>query len=257
MATKRPYLPDEHKDEEAAGIHGSATAATANKLVHRDAAGRSKVADPGADTDIDTQGARNTAITTHANITTEPIHGSDFDAVGHTLVHRDTAGRAQIGDPDADADIDNKGARNTAISTHAAVTETHGATGAVVGTTNAQTLTNKTIIAGTNVVEEITTTASDAAPAPTGGSLRNFFTVTGQAEAATFAAPSGVAANGNRLIIRIKDNGTARALAWNAIYRRMEFALPTTTVISKTMYLGFIYNQTDTKWDLVAMNHEA
>jgi len=105
--------------------------------------------------------------------------------------------------------------------------------------------------------EEITTTASSDAPAPTGGSSRNLFTVTALAEGATFAAPSATPANGNRLIIRIKDNGTARSLGWNAIYRALEFALPTTTVISKTMYLGFIYNSADSKWDMVAINEEA
>ena len=108
-----------------------------------------------------------------------------------------------------------------------------------------------------NVPEEITTTASSATPAPTGGSLRNLFTVTALEEGATFAAPSGTAANGNRLVIRIKDNGTARSLAWNAIYRAMEFALPDTTVVDKTMYLGFIYNSADSKWDMVAINEEA
>ena len=107
-------------------------------------------------------------------------------------------------------------------------------------------------------LEEITTTASSATPTPTGGSLRNFFTVTALAEGATFAAPSGTPANGNRLVIRILDNGTARTLAWNAIYRRLEFALPTTTVISKTLYLGFIYNSAGTgTWDMVAINQEA
>jgi hypothetical protein len=33
--------------------------------------------------------------------------------------------------------------------------------------------------------------------------------------------------------------------------------LPTTTVISKTLYLGMIYNSTDTKWDVVAVAQEA
>lgn len=106
-------------------------------------------------------------------------------------------------------------------------------------------------------VEEITTVASDATPTPTGGSLRNFYTITALAINATFAAPSGTPANANRLIVRIKDNGTARTLGWNAIYRALEFALPTTTEISKTMYLGFIYNSADSKWDMVAINEEA
>lgn len=39
------------------------------------------------------------------------------------------------------------GAGSDALATHAALTAAHGATGAVVGTTNAQTLTNKTLTA--------------------------------------------------------------------------------------------------------------
>ena len=40
----------------------------------------------------------------------------------------------------------------SAVSTHAAVTATHGATGAVVGTTNTQTLTGKTISTDDNTI---------------------------------------------------------------------------------------------------------
>jgi hypothetical protein len=40
----------------AAGTHGSAVAATANKLMHRDAAGRSQVVDGAAAGDIATKG---------------------------------------------------------------------------------------------------------------------------------------------------------------------------------------------------------
>jgi len=28
--------------------------------------------------------------------------------------------------------------------------------------------------------------------------------------------------------------------------------LPTTTIVSKTVYLGFMYNSTDSKWDLLS-----
>jgi hypothetical protein len=69
----------------------------------------------------------------------------------------------------------------------------------------------------------------------------------------TIAAPTGTPTQGQKLIVRIKDNGTARALAWNAIFRAStDLALPLITVVNKTMYLGFIYNSTDTKWDFVA-----
>ena len=122
----------------------------------------------------------------------------------------------------------------------------------LVGRATTDTLTNKTLISTTNVISENTTTASSATPTPTGGSLRNYFTVTALATAPTFAAPSGSPVDGNLLLIRIKDNWTARALAWNAIYRAGDTTLPTTTVISKTMYLLFVYNGADSKWDIIS-----
>lgn len=83
------------------------------------------------------------------------------------------------------------------------------------------------------------------------------FVVTAQAGALLFNAPGGTPVEGQKLIIRIKDNGTARALTYNAVFRAMGTSLPSTTVLSKTLYLGFIYNFTDTKWDLVASAQEA
>ena len=82
------------------------------------------------------------------------------------------------------------------------------------------------------------------------------FVITAQAGALLFNAPGGTLVQGRSLIIRIKDNGTARALTWNAVFRAMGTALPSTTVLSKTLYLGFFYNSTDTKWDLVASAQE-
>jgi hypothetical protein len=81
--------------------------------------------------------------------------------------------------------------------------------------------------------------------------------VTAQAAAGSIAAPTGTPTAAQKFILRIKDNGTARALTWAGIYRAMGVALPSTTVLSKTLYLGFIYNSTDTKWDLVASAQEA
>lgn len=125
--------------------------------------------------------------------------------------------------------------------------------GTVVGNTDTQTFTNKTMIATTNVISQSSATTSSTTPTPTGGSLRNDFQVTALAAGATFAVPSGTPANGNTLIIRIKDNASPQTLAFNAIYRfSTDIIAPTTTVTSKTMYLGFIYNSTDSKWDCVA-----
>lgn len=79
------------------------------------------------------------------------------------------------------------------------------------------------------------------------------FDVTAQAGALKLNNPSGTPVNGQKLIVRIKDNGTAQALTYDTQFRASsDLALPTTTVLSKTLYMGFIYNSADTKWDLVA-----
>jgi len=105
-----------------------------------------------------------------------------------------------------------------------------------------------------DMIETVTTITSSATPTPAISSYKTLYIVTALAEGATFGAPTGSPAQGYRLVIRIKDNGTARALSWNAIYREgSDVELPTTTVISKTMYLGFMYNSTDSKWDLLAL----
>jgi hypothetical protein len=131
-----------------------------------------------------------------------------------------------------------------------AVTTVTAPAGTVVGATDTQTLTNK------RVTPRITTVTSSATPTPN-GDTSDMFTVTAQAATATFAAPTGTPTDGQSLIIRIKDDGTARLLNWNAIYRAIGVTLPTTTVISKTLYIGFKYNAADTRWDALAVAQEA
>lgn len=80
------------------------------------------------------------------------------------------------------------------------------------------------------------------------------FIVTAQAGALKFNNPGGTPVEGEKLIIRIKDDGTARALTYDTQFRASsDLALPTTTVLGKTLYMGFEYNATDTKWDLLAV----
>jgi len=112
-----------------------------------------------------------------------------------------------------------------------------------------QTLTNK------RITKRVSTVASSATPTPN-ADTDDIYTVTALAEAATFGAPTGTPTNGQGLVIRIKDNGTARALSFNAIYRAVGVTLPTTTVAGKTIYIGALYNSADTKWDVVAVASE-
>jgi hypothetical protein len=59
------------------------------------------------------------------------------------------------------------------------------------------------------------------------------------------------------MLIRIKDNGTAQSIGYGTQYRAIGVTLPTTTVISKTLYLGGFWNATDSKFDITACAMEA
>lgn len=105
------------------------------------------------------------------------------------------------------------------------------------------------------VIRRIGAITSSSTPTPDADS-QDMYTVTALAADATFGVPTGTPVNGQSLLIRILDNGTARALSWNAIYRAVGITLPTTTVISKTLYLGMIYNSPAGKWDVLAVGQE-
>ncbi len=81
--------------------------------------------------------------------------------------------------------------------------------------------------------------------------------ITAQAAALALANPTGTAVDGWGIALRIKDNGTARAISYGSQYRALGVTLPTTTVLSKTLYLGMVFNSADTKWDVVAVAQEA
>lgn len=75
--------------------------------------------------------------------------------------------------------------------------------------------------------------------------------------ALTINNPTGTMTQGQALIIRLKDNGTARAITWDTNYRAVGTVLPTTTVINKTLYVALIWNDTDTKYDVTGVALEA
>lgn len=87
----------------------------------------------------------------------------------------------------------------------------------------------------------------------------DIFTITAQAEAITSMTTNltGTPVNGQKLIIRIKDDGTARGITWGASFASRGATLPTTTVLGKYHYIGFMYNSTASVWDCVAAVVEA
>lgn len=109
------------------------------------------------------------------------------------------------------------------------------------------------------IVSGTTSIASAANITPTTGT--NQYNVTALAVAANIATPTGTAAlDGQKLMIRIKDNGGARALIWittAGAYRAVGVTLPTTTVLGKTLYVGCVYNSQDVFWDVIAIAQQA
>lgn len=98
------------------------------------------------------------------------------------------------------------------------------------------------------------TTASTITP--TAGTT-NQYNVTALASAATIAAPSGTPVDGQKLLIRIKDNGTPQGLTWtttSGAYRARGVTLPVNTVASTPVYIGCVYNAQDTYWDVIAIS---
>lgn len=73
----------------------------------------------------------------------------------------------------------------------------------------------------------------------------------------TFAAPlnppTAASLKSVRMLLRIRQDGTgSRTITWNAIYRFPNGITPIlTTAANKSDYFSFLFNEIDTKWDLV------
>jgi hypothetical protein len=127
--------------------------------------------------------------------------------------------------------------------------------GAIVGTTDTQTLTNK------RYTPRVSSTASISSPLAWNSDSFDQYAATAQAAALTINADAGTPTDGQRILFRFKDNGTARALTWTTgsskSFRAVGVTLPTTTVINKVLYVGCIYNAAEDRWDALAVGQEA
>lgn len=123
---------------------------------------------------------------------------------------------------------------------------------AVLTLSGTQTVTNK------RITPRVGSTTSSATPTINTDDV-DAYSLTAQAAAITSMTTnlSGTPTNFQKLIIRIKDDGTARAITWGASFEARGVALPTTTVISKVLTVGFIYDTVTSKWGCVASAQEA
>lgn len=154
-------------------------------------------------------------ISTGAQNWAQVLDQSAAVATASLTVRRDTAGRAQVVDPSVAADI---------------------ATKNYVDTPRLNTITS-------SATPAINTDTTD------------IFTITalGTAITSMTSGLTGTPNAGQRLLIRIKDNGTSRTILWGASFASSGVApVLSPTVINKTHLSLFIYDDVLAKWVCMA-----
>jgi hypothetical protein len=126
--------------------------------------------------------------------------------------------------------------------------------GAITGTLSSQTDLQAALDLKQARTPAVQTVTSASTVTPTFSN--DIVDITALAAACQLLNPTGTAIPNLGMVVRIKDNGTARALTYDTQYRAVGVTLPATTVISKTLYLGMIWNGNATKWDVVSVSQE-
>ncbi len=176
-------------------------------------------------------------------------HTGTYEPADSTILKEaDLAGSGSATTP-AKSDHDHSGVYEAAgaVSTHASVTATHGATGAVVGTTNTQTLTNK------RVDPRVSSEASSATPTINTDNVDAHKITALATNITSFTTNlSGTPVDFQKLIVRITDSGSGQTIAWGASFEAKGVDLPVAITAGKTLTIGFIYDSVSAKWGCVA-----
>ena len=113
------------------------------------------------------------------------------------------------------------------------------------------TLTNK------RFVPRVYTTANNASLTPNKDNY-DIYHLTAMSANTTINNPSTSLNDGEAVIFRFLDNGSARTLTWGTAYvAKAGIALPTTTIAGKNLISGFLYDANLAKLNLVAQGQES
>ena len=132
----------------------------------------------------------------------------------------------------------------------------------VVGTTQTQTLTNKTI------TQRVSSTASISSPLAFNSDNFDLYAATAQAGDLTINADAGNPTDGQKIIFRFTCDGTIRTItftggaskAFKPVGANLTVAGSNFTyalTVSKTTYFGCVYNTSSSRWEVVALSQEA
>lgn len=111
------------------------------------------------------------------------------------------------------------------------------------------------VIAGTSNLTPGTTVTVDGSGQITPSA--QLYNVTALGAPATILAPTFTASDRMSGSLKIKDDGTARALSWNAAWLAIGVTLPTTTVATKWLYISYEYSAADSKFHVLGVARQA
>ena len=133
----------------------------------------------------------------------------------------------------------------TTLTTTASTNVTLPTTGTLATIAGTETLTNK------RITKRVGTVTQSATPTINTDNM-DIAEITGLAQAITSMTTnlSGTPSKGDKLEVWITDDGTGRAITWGASFESTTVTLPTTTVASTRLRVGFEYS--GTKWSCVA-----
>jgi hypothetical protein len=121
--------------------------------------------------------------------------------------------------------------------------------GVVIPTiSSTNTLTNK------RITQRVVTTTDDAT-AVIDIDVTDVYELSAVANATEFTT-TGTPTDGQKLIIRLKDAGVAKALTWTG-FTAIGVTLPATTTAGKWHYIGATYNLAATAWHAIAVSTQA
>lgn len=108
-------------------------------------------------------------------------------------------------------------------------------------------------LSGSNLIPRISTAASSTAPAINTDLTDMYILTTQTANITSFTTNlSGTPTDGQKLWISITGTA-ARTIAWGTSFEASTIALPTTTVGTNRLDVGFVWNAATSKWRCVGV----
>jgi hypothetical protein len=165
-------------------------------------------------------------------------------------------GNSDISIPAANGNINFDVAGNANVTVFTGTGINVAGTGNFTGNLTAANLVSTRVV--TRVANNGATTSGNISP---NADTSDQFNIVGLTGTSNIEIPTGTFLDGQKLLLKIKDNGTSRTLNWNTAgansYRTIGVTLPATTTANKVTYVGCVYNSSDVFWDVLAVGTQA